>query len=99
MIYYQPDSSTYSKFSHLDKLIHFSLFFIQSLLTSKTIHLYKGNFSFNIFIMILLILTVFGVSTEIQQLYVPFRNFVYYDLLLNILGVLSGVFCVKFFNK
>ena len=99
MIYYQPESSTYSRFSHLDKLIHYSLFFVQSLLTSKTIYLYKGNFSFNIFIMILLILILFGVFTEIQQLYVPFRNFDYYDLLLNILGVLSGVFCVNFINK
>lgn len=99
MIFYQPESSTYSRFSHLDKLIHFSLFFIQSLLTSKTIYLYRGNFSYNIFIMIIFILTVFGLFTEIQQLYIPFRSFDYYDLFLNVLGVLSGVFCVKIFNK
>ena len=99
MIFYQPESSTYSRFSHLDKLIHFSLFFIQSLLTSKTIYLYRGNFSYNIFIMIIFILTVFGLFTEIQQLYIPFRSFDYYDLFLNVFGVLSGVFCVKIFNK
>ena len=99
MIFYQPESSTYSRFSHLDKLIHFSLFFIQSLLTSKTIYIYRGNFSYNIFIMIIFILTVFGLFTEIQQLYIPFRSFDYYDLSVNVLGVFSGVFCVKIFNK
>ena len=99
MIYYQPESSTYSRFSHLDKLIHFSLFFIQSFLTSKTIYLYKGNFSFNIFIIILLILTVFGSFTEIQQLYIPFRNFDYYDLSVNVIGIFSGLFCVKILSK
>mgnify|MGYP002850004950 FL=1 len=99
MIYYQPESSTYSRFSHFDKLIHFSLFFIQSFLTSKTIYLYKGNFSFNIFIIILLILTVFGSFTEIQQLYIPFRNFDYYDLSVNVIGIFSGLFCVKILSK
>ena len=99
MMYYEPDTTTYSKFRNLDKLIHFTLFFTQSLLTSKTIYLYRNSFSFKTYIMIILILTLFGFFTEIQQLNIPFRNFDLFDLFVNVIGVFAGVFCVKIFNK
>ena len=99
LLYYQPDGSTYSKFKHLDKLIHFILFFVQSLTLSQAIYLFKGHFSFKIFILVILILLSFGIITEVQQQYIPFRTFDYYDLITNIIGVVTGVFCVKFFNK
>ena len=99
LLYYQPDGSTYSKFSHLDKLIHFILFFVQSFISSQTIYLYRGYFSIKIFVFIIFILLSFGILVEVQQLYIPFRTFDYYDLITNLIGVVSGVFCVKFFNK
>ena len=99
LLYYQPDGSTYSKFKHLDKLIHFILFFVQSFTLSQAIYLFKGYFSFKIYFFIIIILLSFGIITEVQQLYIPFRTFDYYDLITNIIGVVTGVFCVKFFNK
>ena len=99
LLLYQPDGSTYSKFRHLDKLIHFILFFVQSFISSLTIYLYRGYFSIKIFVFIIFILLSFGILVEVQQLYIPFRTFDYYDLITNLIGVVSGVFCVKFFNK
>ena len=99
LLYYQPDGSTYSKFRYLDKLIHFFLFFVQSFTLSQTIYLYRGYLGFKIFVFIIIILLSFGVITEVQQLYIPFRTFDYYDLITNIIGVVTGVFCIKFFNK
>ena len=99
LLLYQPDGSTYSKFRHLDKLIHFILFFVQSFTLSQAIYLFRGYFSFQIIVFIIIILLSFGIIVEVQQLYIPFRTFDYYDLITNIIGVISGVFCVKFFNK
>ena len=98
-LYYQPDGNTYSKFRHLDKLIHFILFFVQSFTLSQAIYLFRGYFSFQIIVFIIIILLSFGIIVEVQQLYIPFRTFDYYDLITNIIGALTGVFCVKFFNK
>ena len=99
LLYYQPDGSTYSKFRHFDKLIHFFLFFVQSFTLSQTIYLYRGYFSFKIYVFIIIILLSFGIITEVQQQYISFRTFDYYDLITNLIGVVTGVFCVKFFNK
>ena len=99
LLYYQPDGSTYSKFRHLDKLIHFFLFFVQSFTLSQTIYLYRGYLSFKIFVFIIIILLSFSIITEVQQQYISFRTFDYYDLITNIIGVVTGVFCIKFFNK
>ena len=99
LLYYQPDGSTYSKFRHLDKLIHFILFFVQSFTLSQAIYLFRGYFSFKIYFFIIIILLSFGIITEVQQLYIPFRTFDYYDLITNIIGVVTGVFCIKFLNK
>ena len=99
LLYYQPDGSTYSKFKHFDKLIHFFLFFVQSFTLSQTIYLYRGYFSFKIYVFIIIILLSFGIITEFQQQYISFRTFDYYDLITNLIGVVTGVFCVKFFNK
>ncbi len=98
-LFYQPDGNTYSKFRHLDKLIHFILFFVQSFTLSQAFYLFKGYLSFKIFVFIIIILLSFGIIVEVQQLYIPFRTFDYYDLVTNIIGVVTGVFCVKFFNK
>ena len=99
LLYYQPDGSTYSKFRHFDKLIHFFLFFVQSFTLSQTIYLYRGYFSFKIYVFIIIILLSFGIITEVQQQYISYRTFDYYDLITNLIGVVTGVFCVKFFNK
>ena len=99
LLYYQPDGSTYSKFRHFDKLIHFFLFFVQSFTLSQTIYLYRGYFSFKIYVFIIIILLSFGIITEVQQQYISFRTFDYYDLITNLIGVVTGVFYVKFFNK
>ena len=99
LLYYQPDGNTYSKFRQLDKLTHFILFFVQSFTLSQAIYLFRGYFSFQIIVFIIIILLSFGIIVEVQQLYIPFRTFDYYDLVTNIIGVVTGVFCVKFFNK
>ena len=75
------------------------LFFVQSFISSQTIYLYRGYLSIKIFVFIIFILLSFGILVEVQQLYIPFRTFDYYDLITNLIGVVSGVFCVKFFNK
>ena len=99
MSYYKPDSNTYSRFEHIDKLIHFILFFVQSFLTSKGINSITDNLSNNYFYVTVLVLIIIGVFMEIQQVYIPYRDFDFYDLFANVIGIISGFFCSKIFNK
>ena len=73
---------------YFDKIIHFSLFFIQSFLITKTY--FSVKFSFNFFKMILILLLIFCFLIEIIQIIMPFRTFEYSDLLSNILGSALG---------
>ena len=52
-----------------------------------------------ILILSIILLLLFGLIIEIQQIYLPYRTFEIMDLIANFLGVLSGSFVVIYFRK
>ena len=98
IIYSHKESSTIS-FPFLDKVVHFILFFIQSILITNTIYEYSDRNNRIILIASIIFLLLFGLIIEIQQIYLPYRTFEIMDLIANFLGVLSGSFVVIYFRK
>ena len=98
IIYSHKESSTIS-FPFLDKVVHFILFFIQSILITNTLYEYSDRNNRIILILSIILLLLFGLIIEIQQIYLPYRTFEIMDLIANFLGVLSGSFVVIYFRK
>jgi len=98
IIYSHKESSTIS-FPFLDKVVHFILFFIQSILITNTIYEYSDRNNRIILIASIIFLLLFGLIIEIQQIYLPYRTFEIMDFIANFLGVLSGSFVVIYFRK
>tara|TARA_B100000686_G_scaffold265403_1_gene279727 strand:- start:1299 stop:1679 length:381 start_codon:yes stop_codon:yes gene_type:complete len=98
IIYSHKESSTIS-FPFLDKVVHFILFFIQSILITNTMYEYSDRNNRIIIIASIISLLLFGLIIEIQQIYLPYRTFEIMDFIANFLGVLSGSFVVIYFRK
>ena len=98
IIYSHKESSTIS-FPFLDKVVHFILFFIQSILITNTLYEYGDRNNRIIIIASIILILLFGLIIEIQQIYLPYRTFEIMDFIANFLGVLSGSFVVIYFRK
>ena len=98
IIYSHKESSTIS-FPFLDKVVHFILFFIQSILITNTLYEYGDRNNRIILIASIILILLFGLIIEIQQIYLPYRTFEIMDLIANFLGVLFGSFVVIYFRK
>ena len=90
--FYSNNSSDIS-IDHFDKAIHFTLFFVQAFLITKTIISYYKKVQTKNLLIIFILLIIFGSIMEVQQIFLPMRKFEYYDLLYNLLGTTSGLFC------
>ena len=80
-------------FDHLDKIIHFFLFFVQAFLIMQTIFSFQSNIKVKNLLIIFILLIIFGSIMEVQHIYLPLRKFEFNDLLFNLLGITSGLFC------
>ena len=98
LIFFESTSSVPS-ITHLDKIIHFFLFFIQSILIGVTLFEYYKRLNKTVITFTLLSIFLFGSIIEMQQIILPHRNFQISDLLFNIFGALSGFFCCLFIRK
>ena len=88
-----------TSFPFLDKVVHFILFFIQSIFITNTIYEYRNRNNRILLIVSIIFLLLLGVIIEIQQIYLPYRTFEIMDLIANFLGVLFGSFVVIYFRK
>ncbi len=70
---------------NLDKLAHFSAFFLLSMLLLFAYRLTKPFFT------TVLVMAIFGFSIELMHLYVPRRVFSMYDFAADLLGVLVAL--------
>ena len=98
IIYSHKESSTIS-FPFLDKVVHFILFFIQSILITNTLYEYSDRNNRIILIASIILLLLFGLIIEIQQIYLPYKTFEIMDLISNFVGVLCGSFFIIYFRK
>ena len=99
LIIYSPKFGLPTSFPFLDKVVHFILFFIQSIFITNTIYEYRNRNNRILFIGSIIFLLLLGVIIEIQQIYLPYRRFEIMDLISNFVGVFSGSFFIIYFRK
>ena len=97
-IFYKSNSNDIINFPYSDKLVHFSLFFIQSTFITKT-YISRNLNSKKLMTKIIFYLLIFCFSAEFIQIYIPYRSFEILDLTSNIIGLLSGAFFVLFLES
>ena len=85
-------------YQHLDKFIHFILFFTQSYLVTKSYFLRIKNLTFSI-LKVIIPFIIFCVLIEVIQIYIPYRSFDLLDLLMNIFGFTVGSIIGYFLSK
>ena len=99
LIIYSPKFGLPTSFPFLDKVVHFILFFIQSIFITNTIYEYRNRNNRILFIGSIIFLLLLGVIIEIQQIYLPYRTFEIMDLISNFVGVFSGSFFIIYFKN
>ena len=99
LIIYSPKLGLPSSFPFLDKVVHFILFLIQSILITNTIYEYRNRNNRILLIVSIIFLLLLGVIIEIQQIYLPYRTFEIMDLISNFVGVFSGSFFIIYFRN
>ena len=93
MVFYNNTSEVVRELSlYFDKFIHFFLFFIQSLLITKSVMIYDINLVYRYKFLILFSLFLFAIIIEYQHYFITYRNFDIFDMFTNIIGVITGVF-------
>ena len=97
-IFYKSNSNDIIDFPYSDKLVHFSLFFIQSTFITKT-YISRNLNSKKLMTKIILYFLFFCFFVEFVQIYLPYRSFEILDLTSNIIGFLSGAFFVFFLES
>ena len=99
MMFYNNTSDSRELPLYFDKFIHFFLFFIQSLLITKSVMIYDINLVYRYKFLILFSLSLFAIITEYQHYFIAYRNFDIFDMLTNIIGVIIGVFLFDLFKS
>jgi len=99
MMFYNNTSDSRELPLYFDKFIHFFLFFIQSLLITKSVMIYDINLVYRYKFLILFSLSLFAIITEYQHYFIAYRNFDIFDMFTNIIGVIIGVFLFDLFKS
>jgi len=84
---------------NLDKLLHLVAYFFYSLLLML---FFISNFNFNkrkVLLITFVFATLYAISDEFHQSFVPGRDASVYDLLANILGISLSLLYCNFINK
>jgi len=76
----------------IDKLVHFGLFMVLSLLLLFRQHAKSGLLYRQQLIWITILLVIYGLLLEMAQILVPTRNFSWLDLIADALGAIAGNF-------
>ena len=99
MVFYNNTSDSRELLLYFDKFIHFFLFFIQSLLITKSVMIYDINLVYRYKFLILFSLSLFAIITEYQHYFIAYRNFDIFDMFSTIIGVFIGVFLFDLFKS
>ena len=92
-----PSIESVPELPYIDKLLHFfayavlGAFFLRAYKTLRV----RNNLKLLI-ILSVLSSSLYGISDEIHQHFVPYRSFEYVDILADVLGSLFGVFIYQF---
>lgn len=97
MIFYRSKAAVLP-YQYLDKFIHFILFFTQSYLVTKSYFLRIKNLTFSI-LKVIIPFIIFCILIEVIQIYIPYRSFESFDLLMNVSGSVVGSIIGYFLSK
>ena len=92
-----PSIESVPELPYIDKLLHFFAYAVLGALflrAYKTLQI-RNNLKFLI-ILSVLSSSLYGISDEMHQYFVPYRSFEYADILADALGSLFGVFIYQF---
>jgi len=82
---------------YFDKVLHFIAYAILGALFLRAYRTLQVRNNLNALIILsVLSSSLYGISDEIHQYFVPQRNFSYFDILADVLGSLFGVFLYQF---
>lgn len=84
-------------FKHMDKLAHFSVFFIWSVLVTLALEI--GEHSKNVYWKVIGGAIIFGGTVEIAQYFIPDRKADLFDMFMNVAGAILGFFAAEFLKK
>lgn len=91
-----PSAISTSLFSFQDKVLHFIVYAILSLLSARALKKDKPHWPVRRIILAAIIFTsLYGLSDEIHQAFVPSRSASLPDLTADIAGSIAGAFCIK----
>jgi VanZ family protein len=76
----------------IDKVVHFLIFMVLNLLLLFTRHVKDRTWNQQQLIQIIILLSTYGFILELLQILVPARNFSWFDLAANVMGVIAGNF-------
>ncbi len=97
MIFYKSNTNIIT-YPYSDKIIHFILFFVQSMFITKT-YIARNFKSDKLMPKIIFYFLIFCFSVELIQIYLPYRSFELLDLTSNLIGSISGAFFVFFLES
>jgi len=85
---------------HIDKMVHFLMFFILLILWILAIGLDNQNkIKRNVLMVVGVLGTILACLLEYLQKFIPYRSFDLLDMSMNIFGVVCGVLCFHFIHK
>jgi VanZ family protein len=96
-----PESEIF-KIPHFDKLVHFSLFFVFTILLNYGFQKQNNNSALKRYNYTIAVVSgvIYSVITEVIQYYfIAGRSGEYLDFVANITGIVSGVLFFRFFLK
>ena len=76
----------------IDKVVHFLIFMVLNLLLLFTRHVKGRTWNQQQLVQIIILFSTYGFILELLQILVPARNFSWFDLAANVMGVIAGNF-------
>jgi VanZ family protein len=88
-----PSPEQLPSFEFSDKLLHFFAYALMGVLFYRAYHTLRIKDNLRMLILLSVVsASLYGISDEIHQYYVPFRDASIYDVIANILGSSCGVY-------
>ncbi|MDY6792293.1 MAG: VanZ family protein [Thermodesulfobacteriota bacterium] len=95
-----PPIESVPELPYSDKVLHFIAYAILGALFFRAYSSLQVSKHLNALIILsVLSSSLYGISDEIHQYFVPYRNFSYFDILADMLGSLFGVFIYQFIMR
>lgn len=80
----------------IDKIAHFTEYLVFATLLGRYLYFKKNRTVIATLLIVFIISVIYSILDELHQLYIPYRDCSYQDLIADIFGVLSGLVAFRF---